>query len=101
MTDEEKHKSKATFQPDLPHGGQEFYTFRIKGHLASSWSETFDGMQITRNRGGETLITGAVRDQAALHGIIARIRDLNLILISVIRVNPQRFTRPHTKNSAN
>jgi hypothetical protein len=101
MSDEGKHKSKATFQPDLPHGGQEYYAFRINGHLAASWSETFDGMQITRNRGGETLITGAVRDQAALHGILARIRDLNLTLISVTRVNQQRFSRPHTKNSAN
>jgi hypothetical protein len=63
-----------------------FYEIRIKGHLAPSWSETFDGMQLTQTQAGETLLSGAVMDQAALHGLLARIRDLNLTLISVIRV---------------
>jgi hypothetical protein len=65
---------------------KEFYEIRIKGYLAPSWSETFDGMQLTLTEDGETLITGAIADQAALHGLLARIRDLNLTLISVIRV---------------
>ena len=54
--------------------------------LAPSWSATFDEMQLTLTQCGETLITGAVADQAALHGLLARIRDLNLTLISVIQV---------------
>ena len=65
---------------------KEFYEIRIKGHLAPSWSETFDGMQLTLTQDGETLLRGAVTDQAALHGLLARIRDLNLTLISVTRV---------------
>ena len=69
---------------------KEFYELRIKRHLAPFWSETFDGMQITLTPRGETLLTGAVADQAALHGLLARIRDLNLTLISVIRVKPER-----------
>jgi len=66
---------------------KEFYEIRVKGHLASYWAKTFDGMQITLTPDGETVLSGAVTDQAALHGLLARIRDLNLILISVNRVN--------------
>jgi hypothetical protein len=66
---------------------KKFYEIRVKGHLASFWSETFDGMQITLTPNGETILSGAVADQAALHGLLARIRDLNLILISVNRVD--------------
>ncbi len=65
---------------------KEFYEIRIEGHLAPSWSETFDGMLLTLTPDGETLLTGAVTDQAALHGLLARIRDLNLTLLSVTRV---------------
>jgi hypothetical protein len=66
---------------------KEFYEIRVKGHLASFWSETFDGMQITLTPDGETTLSGAVMDQAALHGLLARIRDLNLVLISVSRID--------------
>ena len=69
------------------HRKKEFYEIRVKGHLAPSWSETFDGMQIILTPDGETTLSGAVADQAALHGLLARIRDLNLILISVNRVD--------------
>ena len=69
---------------------KEFYEIRVKGHLAPIWSETFDGMQITLTPDGETTLRGAVVDQAALHGLLARIRDLNLILISVNRVDDAR-----------
>jgi hypothetical protein len=63
-----------------------YYEIRIEGHLPPAWSETFDGMQFTLMGCGETLIRGAVADQAALYGLIARIRDLNLTLISVMRI---------------
>ncbi len=69
---------------------QEYYEIRIQGHLAPYWSETFDGMQVTLTEGGETLLTGEVADQAALHGLLAKIRDLNLTLISVIRYRPKQ-----------
>lgn len=65
---------------------KEFYEIRIEGHLAPSWSETFDGLQLNLTPDGETILSGAVADQAALHGLLTRIRDLNLILISVIRI---------------
>jgi hypothetical protein len=61
---------------------KQFYEIRVKGHLASFRSETFDGKQITLTPDGETTHSGAVTDQAALHGLLARISDLNLILIA-------------------
>jgi hypothetical protein len=66
---------------------KEFYEIRVKGHLAPSWSEKFDGMQISSTPDGKTTLSGEVIDQAALHGLLARIRDLNLVLISVNRVD--------------
>ncbi len=66
---------------------KEFYEIRVKEHLAPSWSEAFDGMQIIMTPDGGTTLYGAVADQAALHGLLVRIRDLNLILISVNRVD--------------
>ena len=80
--------SNAAHQPETSHGSEEYYVIRIKGYLAPSWSATFEGMQLTLTGDGETLITGLVVDQAALHGLLARIRDLNLTLISVNRVAP-------------
>ncbi len=78
----------AAHQPETPHGSGEYYVIRIKGYLAPSWSESFEGLQLTQTGDGETLITGRVVDQAALHGLLARIRDLNLTLISVNQVEP-------------
>jgi hypothetical protein len=58
---------------------------RIKGHLSDQWTDWFDGMTITLEENGETLITGPVIDQAALHGLLKKVRDLGLSLISVNR----------------
>ena len=69
------------------------FEIRIKGHLSPQWSDWFEGFVITHTAGGETLLTGAVTDQSALHGLLARIRDLNLALISVNRVDPDRENR--------
>jgi hypothetical protein len=68
--------------------GSTYYRIRIKGHLAAHWAEWFDGMTITRLDNGETLIEGAVIDQAALHGMLNHIRDLGLPLLAVDRVEP-------------
>ena len=61
------------------------YQLCVKGHLRSEWSEWFDGMSIEHAPDGDTLITGEVRDQAALHGLLSRVRDLGLTLVSVQR----------------
>ena len=61
----------------------ERYEIRIKGHLDKSWADWFDGMTIMYQANGETCLTGSMRDQAALHGVLNRLRDMGVALISV------------------
>ena len=62
------------------------YQIRIKGHLGYQWTEWFEGLTITLEDNGDTLVTGAVVDQAALHGLLKKVRDLGMPLISVLQV---------------
>ena len=62
------------------------YQIRVRGHLGERWSEWFDGMRITNEANGEAVLAGQVADQAALHGLLIRVRDLGLPLIAVTRV---------------
>ena len=64
------------------------YQIRIKGHLGPQWTDWFEGMTITLEENGDTLLTGPVVDQAALHGLLRKVRDLGMPLISAIRVEP-------------
>lgn len=63
------------------------YQIRVEGHLDSGWTDWFDGLTITREDGGNTLLTGEVVDQSALYGLLKKIRDLGMSLISVLRVD--------------
>lgn len=69
---------------------QAVYEIRVQGLLDASWSEWLDGLAIEPQPLGETLLAGPVRDQAALHGLLSRIRDLGLLLVSVKRAGDQR-----------
>lgn len=64
------------------------YQIRLKGHLEARWAEWFDGLAITLEENGITLLSGPVVDQAALHGILKKVRDLGLTLLSVNPVEP-------------
>ena len=76
----------------LKHDGQAVYQIRVKGILDEQWSDWFDGLTIAPQACGETLLTGPVRDQAALHGLLARVRDIGLPLLSVQRVDAASLT---------
>jgi hypothetical protein len=64
------------------------YQIRIEGHLGPRWTEWFGGMTITPEDNGDTLLTGPVVDQAALHGLLKKVRDLGMPLISAVCVKP-------------
>jgi hypothetical protein len=70
------------------------YILRIKNHLDSHWEEWFDGMTITKMANGETLLSGVVEDQSALHGLLEKVRSLNLTLISVQKVDSEEAKDP-------
>lgn len=76
----------------------EHFNIRVKGHLSPSWSDYFAGLKVINRQNGETNLTGPIVDQAELHGILARIRDLNLILISVNRIGSVHPANDHHKS---
>lgn len=66
----------------------EYYEIKIKGHLDHDWSDWFAGLKLTHLEGDVTLLSGLLPDQPALHGLLERVRDLNLVLISVNSKHP-------------
>ncbi|HSG16921.1 MAG TPA: hypothetical protein VLE70_11450 [Anaerolineae bacterium] len=62
------------------------YQIKIKGHLDSEWSDWFEGLAVMQTEGGDTLLTGPVVDDAALHGLLKKVRDLGMPLISVNQI---------------
>ena len=65
-----------------------FHRIRVGGHLDSSWSEWFEGLRLTYEANSETVLSGPIVDEAALHGVLAKVRDLGLPLLAVNRVEP-------------
>ena len=78
----------------LPHDA-DGYAIRVHGRLDARWSTYLDGAHLTPDGDGTTVVTTHVVDQAGLHGVLARLRDLGLPLISVTRIDPEP-THPHT-----
>jgi hypothetical protein len=68
----------------------ERYELRVRGELGDRWSAWFEGLEVRSDRPGQTTIAGPVADQAALHGLLAKVRDLGLPLISVRRIDPEQ-----------
>ena len=74
------------------------YEIRLKGHLDDRWAEWFEGLTITLEEDGDTLLTGPVVDQAALHGLLKKVRDLGLPLVSVSPVEPGHADQSDVKS---
>ena len=85
---------KQTF--DEEHNPDPCYQIRFKGHLDDRWAEWFDGLTITLEENGDTLLSGLVADQAALHGLLKKVRDLGMTLVSV---NQVQFNETHPYRS--
>ena len=73
------------------------YEIRVAGHLSPQWADWFEGLTITLEEDGNTLLTGPVADQAALHGLLKKVRDLGMSLVSVNQVPPLEPTNRPTK----
>jgi hypothetical protein len=85
-------------QPEtIPPGQPMIYQIRIKSHLGSDWTDWFEGLTITLEEDGDTLLTGPVVDQAALHGLLKKVRDLGMPLVSV---NPVQFNETHLEEES-
>jgi len=74
--------SDPTADPNRP----VIYQIRLQGHLDRRWTDWFEGLTITQEKNGETLLSGTVVDQAALHGLLKKVRDLGMPLVSINRV---------------
>ncbi len=68
---------------DTTTSNTQYYEIRLKGHLDDRWADWFEGLTITLEEDGDTLLTGPVVDQAALHGLLKKVRDLGMPLVSV------------------
>jgi hypothetical protein len=79
-------KPAADGQPYRGCGPTDRYEILVEGHLGTFWSDWFDGLAITYPSDSETLLSGPVVDQAALHGLLTRVRDMNLKLLAVRRL---------------
>ena len=85
-----------TRQPDLGPPSPSRYEIRMGGHLQPRWAAWFDGMTLSRADDGTTVLTGPVVDQASLHGLLRKVRDLGLPLVSVTQLDADQ---PHTSTS--
>ncbi len=85
-------------QPSADHALAQHYEIRIKGHLGSRWATRFDGMNLTAEDDGTTVIRGPVVDQAALHGLLQTLRDLGITLLSLIPLVREQPDDPHNQS---
>ena len=85
---EQRLQKVQTVSNELDPNQPTVYQIRIKGHLGPQWAGWFGDLAITLEDNGDTLLTGSVADQAALHGLLRKVRDLGMPLISAVRIKP-------------
>jgi hypothetical protein len=81
-----KEQMSGRIDPDQHEAGR--YEIRLKGHLDGRWAAWFDGLSLSRESDGTTILRGPIPDQAGLHGLLQRVRGTGLSLVSVIRIEP-------------
>ena len=86
-----------TFNTEIDPGQPVIYQITLKGHLGRLWTDWFDGLTITLEDNGETLLTGPVADQAALHGLLKKVRDVGMPLLSVVGIKPDQADMSNVK----
>jgi hypothetical protein len=84
------NEQKSEYDLDQP----KLFQIRIQGHLSQQWQDWFEGLRITLEEDGNTLLSGPVVDQSALHGILKKIRDLGIPLLSINSTDPNQSTNP-------
>ena len=82
---------------DKPTTNAQYYEIRLRGHIEARWRNRFEGLIITMEVDGNTLLSGPVADQAALHGLLKKVRDLGMPLVSVVQVQLDE-TNPYCSN---
>jgi hypothetical protein len=93
VTADDRSIRPAAGEPPADHGIPQ-YEIRVKGHLGSRWSAWFDGLSLTSEEDGTTVIHGPVVDQAALHGVLQKLRDVGIPLVSVSQLPPHAPPEP-------
>jgi hypothetical protein len=83
--------------PKTDPGEPLIYQIRVKGHLGPQWADWFEGLTLTLEATGETLLTGPMVDQAALYGVLRKVRDVGLPLLSVVCVQPGQADGPDVR----
>jgi hypothetical protein len=83
---------------DKPPSNAQYYQIRLKGHLDAQWATWFDSLTITLEENGDTLLSGPVVDQSALHGLLKKVRDLGMPLVSVVQVQSNRSDQGEKMN---
>ena len=84
--------------PDTDFSEPVIYQIRIRGHLGPQWTDWFEGLTLTLEDDAETLLTGPVVDQAALHGLLRKVRDLGMLLVSVNRIEAGQTDESNSKS---
>ena len=98
MTGQERYKVMSNeLEPKTNSDQPIVYQIKIKGHLSREWADWFEGLTITLGEDGDTLLTGPVIDQAALYGLLKKMRDLSLTLVSVSPVESGQADTPSVK----
>ena len=99
MTSHKRHREMSNdLNPITDPNQPTVYEIRVKGHLGCQWTDWFGGLTITLEENGDTLMTGPVVDQAALHRLLRKVRNLGMPLISVNHVNPDQAHAPQVKH---